>query len=74
VCAETCNKNILEAKNFAEKKQEERVNKLNYCVESIKDIKDGADFMLKYKDCYRDFQKDLIQLEKEIKIEFNNYI
>jgi hypothetical protein len=43
-------------------------------VELIKDIKDGADFMLKYKDCYRELQKDMIQLEKEIKMEFNNFI
>ena len=43
-------------------------------MESIKDIKDGSDFMLKYKNCYKELQNDLIQFEKEVKYEFSNYI
>ena len=30
--------------------------------------------MLKYKNCYQGFQNDLLTLEREVKVEFNNYI
>lgn len=65
---------MQEARLFAENKQQEKVNKLNFCVDNVKDIKDGSDFMLKYRNCYLEFQNDLVMLEREVKVEFNNFI
>jgi hypothetical protein len=76
LCAESCHKNIKEAAKFAEHLNEEKKEKLVNCLDRAKDheMNKSEDKIASFFKCYEDLLMDFEAMEKEIKLEFANYI